>query len=620
MQASGSLGAAKKIVLLLLLCIIARVSGQASLSLGVVTTGQCGALTDTWTIAKSGATNGASGVDFTVNVGHTPANQAVTRNSIFAGAINVTNNANSASTNRPITAFVENVVANLQVKPPGSKSVFGTVCSNVITSTTYYNAEVATRAVIVTGATQPAGNPPSGCTGGYVPGSNLTGCYVLNSPKSTDAVPGCGGFLDLVDSNGNSILSAPGATEGLPASTTTLYGFKTDFTVAFVAGSTIRLELIITFGNAGTRGQSDASTNLDINDNGVIDSFENNVRSVAFRNTITSIPSVTCNTHAVLNDVPPPASSDYLVFPGLLGGDVTTNIGTTDAAYDGPGTQTLSSGGSFGVQVRNLQDDAAGNGGSVVNTATLSAGPTNLLVSNGSIQYYCCPGFASDLTASATVAWAPPGTPPPVIATNECTYTQGAYGGKGAPSQLLQTNTNNWAGIPLVIGDQTGVAGATNGYSVTFTSVVALHNYFSGSSGGNSGTLTQDAQNPLALSTGTFGNQIITLAINLQLSTLAGYTAGDFPNLYFCKAGDPMNGLTVKEIYQTCSFVFSGISSANIDRSASGYPFVPTALPGVTSSVNGGLSCNALCTGLNEAFDNCSPGAFSASLSSSPCS
>ena len=65
----------------------------------------------------------------------------------------------------------------------------------------------------------------------------------------------------------------------------------------------IRIETIVSFGNAGQRGNGGASVpNLDINGNGVIDADEAHVRSVSVR-TVVEVPSVvTANNEVLLTD------------------------------------------------------------------------------------------------------------------------------------------------------------------------------------------------------------------------------------------------------------------------------------------------------------------------------
>ena len=152
-----------------------------------------------------------------------------------------------------------------------------------------------------------------------------------------------------------------------------------------------------------------------------------------------------------------------------------------------------------------------------------------------------------------------------------CTYTQGGYGGPGAPFKLLAAN------FPMVATPvSNGLGGFTIGSGLKifqFGSPAAVQNYLP--AGGKPGVLP----NP-----GVFGGQVLALSINVYLSNGNG-TPSSFGNLVFCNSGLALNGIPVAQVLQDANIVLGG-----------GH------LPGYVTSISG---LNDLVTNLNEAFDEC---------------
>jgi hypothetical protein len=168
--------------------------------------------------------------------------------------------------------------------------------------------------------------------------------------------------------------------------------FTAQFNNALAAipeGEPIRIETIVSFGNAGQRGGSGASvTNVDINGNGVIDANEAYVRSVVVRSGMEVPAVVTANNEVMLTD-------NRVVTTGTV---ETSNFNNHDI-----GTGVLISS-DFKSKV---SVDAFGGreGGTVTNTAYLDGEDLTVSVrlgsANDTVQFTIVPGI--ELSASSTV-------------------------------------------------------------------------------------------------------------------------------------------------------------------------------------------------------------------------
>lgn len=152
-----------------------------------------------------------------------------------------------------------------------------------------------------------------------------------------------------------------------------------------------------------------------------------------------------------------------------------------------------------------------------------------------------------------------------------CTYTQGGYGGPGAPFKLLAAN------FPMVASAiHNGLGGFTIGSGSNirqFGSPADVQNYLP--AGGKPGVLPK---------AGVFGGQVLTLSINVYLSNGNG-TPSSFGNLVFCNSGAALNGIPVAQVLQDANRVLGG-----------------GPLPRYVTSISG---LSDLVTNLNEAFDEC---------------
>lgn len=151
----------------------------------------------------------------------------------------------------------------------------------------------------------------------------------------------------------------------------------------------IRIETIVSFGNAGQRGGGGASVpNVDINGNGVIDEDEAFVRSVSCRSGVEVPAVVTANNEVMLTD-------NGVATTGTV---KTFNFNNHDI---GPGVLISS---DFKSKV-SVEAFGILNGGTVTNTAYLDGEDLTVSVSLGSdnntAQFTVVPGV--ELSASKTV-------------------------------------------------------------------------------------------------------------------------------------------------------------------------------------------------------------------------
>lgn len=368
----------------------------------------------------------------------------------------------------------------------------------------------------------------------------------------------------------------------------------------------IRAEIIVSFGNSGSRSDKSSCSNVDISGDGIVDIDEAYVRSVPTRITV-AIPALNnCNSAPTLKETGVTktgdvsyGSADYQGYDAGIQITDTTTFAVTASGVDG---------GAAGGEICNgatLKGD--GCGVSVVigyNSITNPDGTTTLEPIYH--EFPCCTGV--DLSASTCVDIDGGG-----FKNNDfCAYTQGAYGGKGEPYQMLASTFTTVFGSNVEVG----IPGSS-GFSMTFTSADAiggdepskqtpnaLSNYLS--AGGTPGVLTADLTNPTSSSSGVFGGQVLTLKINVAESGIPGGTPPGFGDLYYCNAGDSLNGMTVSQILAVMETALGG-----------------GVLP-YGYSIKGDdktLSLNDLANNLNaNSFDNCVVGAFAATyLKKSSC-
>jgi hypothetical protein len=485
-----------------------------------------------WSLTKDGSLSDST-ANWTVN-----ATKGATSDNMIGvfGYVSVTNTGSGPAT-------IGNVVLNLQQK---SGKTWNSVSADVADAT---NGDAATTAKICSGAS-----------------SEGLSSFTENSGS---------GALNFVDASNNTIFSispqltlAPGATVNLGYSATF---DNTKLNIA--AGTSLRSEFIVSFGNAGARGGGGATcTNVDINGNGQIDSDEAYVRSVPSRVTNTLPAPTAVNATVTLSDTDPP--------------DITT---TGDVTYTQPAsgiapeqiTDTTTN-----VPVTASDVNGGANGGTITNCAHLNGDGLSVTVGGFTFADFVPP---VDLTAckQLTVGSA---TPP-----HFTTYTQGGWGadphGNNA-GQLLTSNFGTvYPGGSVVVGNSGG------NYHMAFTSASAINTYLP--AGGTAGALTANLTNPTSSSAGIFGGQVLALELNVDFSN-ANVTDPGFGNLTLCGLpASSLNGQTVSQILAAMNTALGG------GALPAGYSF---------GGNNPATSLSQLATDLNSSWDGGNSGAFAANL------
>ena len=504
------------------LAVSAIAAPQASLTLTNCDAKYCFSHNNLWTLTKvvSGNTtiDGSGIATWTIN-----ATKDSSANATFTvhGGMTIYNGGSGP-------APIGNIVVNLQ-KRFGNKWV--SVAADVADAT---NGDAATSAKIASAASQEVTN-----------GLN----YVKTGQIGDFTETSGSGALEFTDASSNTVFSlSPQAVIPAGGSITLLYTAVFQTNVLPPAGESLRVESIVSFGNAGGRGGSGASTsNLDINGNGTIDADEANIRSVPCRVTMAPLPTVPeeCNDSVVVDDLGP-----------VVTGSVTTSNPLGFEIFPVEVNQTSSWVVSVGVT-------AGTNGGEVCNEATLDGvacgGALNVIVGYDTTDplnpipiyatYECA--AAAEAADDACVEVDAGGVPPEGIKDGDyCSFSQGGLGGSGYPYNLLAAN---FASI-YPNGVEVGIPG-DGGFSMKFTTAAAVQNYLP--AGGSANKLTADLTNPTSTSAGQFGGQVLALKLNIALSD-AGATDAGFGDLYYCEPNSSLNGQTVRQILAAAEIAIGG--------------------------------------------------------------
>jgi len=154
-------------------------------------------------------------------------------------------------------------------------------------------------------------------------------------------------------------------------------------------------------------------------------------------------------------------------------------------------------------------------------------------------------GDVSKLFDLLIVEFCPPGGFEPGDYT---TYTQGGWGGPGAPGQLL---ANNFATVyPSGV-----VIGRSPDFKLTFTSSNAVKDFLP--QGGTPDVLTTSATDPTTSDAGVFAGQVLALQLSVDFSD-AGKTDAGLGDLVYVNPGDSLDGKTVREILAIANDVLGG--------------------------------------------------------------
>jgi hypothetical protein len=408
----------------------------------------------------------------------------------------------------------------------------------------------------------------------------------ISAPASSEGLASfsenaASGPLEFMDADNNTVFSLTPQVSLTPGQAINLL-FSAKFNnalLALPAGTLTRVEIIVSFGNAGARGGSGSvSSNIDINGNGIIDLDEKKVRSVPTRLTLAVPAAFTVNDSVLLRD-------DEVSSTGTVTlGAVSTDIG------GGAQIEVISE----SVQ-RSVTVPATGgaDGGEACNIARLHGVEYSVAIITGQrLVGYNANGLpiyepiytyfrlvpALDLMAQSCVPIPGNGGDPDILPDGTFyTYTQGGWGATprgNNPASILAANFATVYPNGLVVG---------SGFTLRFTSAAAVGAYLP--AGGPPAALTASLVNPTSTAAGVFGGQVTALRINVDFSA-AGVTVGPggpVGAMRIVGTGTPLDNLTVAEALAIAEVVLGG-----------GAPPAGMTIPNL----------NDLVTDLNEAFDN----------------
>ena len=449
---------------------------------------------DSWTLDKTGSLSGST-VTWTITATKTT---VVNGQLLIEGQVTLTNSGDGPAT-------IGNVVVTLQSR---ANNKWVTTSSDIANAT---QGDAATTASI------------------HAPASSENlGTFTENSAS---------GALEFRDATTNAVLAlVPQVVLGAGESRSLLFSAafdNSDAALQLTAGTPIRAEVIVSFGNATVNGNSTA--NVDINGNGAIDADEARVRSVSSRLTL-PVPAAAPGGTVTLTD----GLEDITVT-----GDVTfSNAQFTLGATSGTVTATVNGG---------------TDGGSIANCAHLTTADQSL-----------------DLESCSTVAVAavPPGCTPGALG---CGWSNGdmttaAQNSWGDPTSivasLLGANFTSVFGASIVIGGT---------ITATFTDALAVLNYLPAT--GPAGPLIGNVQDPSTTSSGELAGEVLALKLNVDFSAASVLTSAvPLGNLRICNFSllPAINGQTVSQFLATANILLGGGAA----------PFGPSSAASVARLIN----------------------------------
>lgn len=502
---------------------------QASLTLKACAGENCYTHDNKWTLLKNGISSVANG-DGTFKatwqiVVDKDATQAPTYS--VHGGLSIQNTGSGNAT-------IGNIVINLQKpnKPKkASNSPYVSIGADIADATLGGSASMAN--IVAAASEENAATNAAWSINNYTV-SGSVGKFIETS---------CSGLLEFKDANNNTIFSLSPQKVLAPNETVNLL-YDARFNVACLppAGTVLRVEALVTFGNAGERGGSGATaTNVDFNGSNTVSSDGNNVRTVPCRATLPAFPSA-----------PIEANSTVTVTDNGLSATNTVTFNNVTGLENFP--ISISDDASWMITA---DVDGGANGGLVCNSAQLDgfqiSDTLDFIIAYGPLGN---PIYASYVCAEATHA---EGSYCFEVASNGgrgrggsaefvngeyCSFSQGGYGGRGNPYQILSTNFA--AVYPSYL--EVGVAGLS-GYSMQFTSATKVQDYLP--QGSTASALTSDLINPTSSSSGVFGGQVTTLKLNIDYNDLGLLPYASTPkygDLYYCDGSSSLNGKKVREI------------------------------------------------------------------------
>jgi len=564
---------------------------QASITLQNSDAKYCYTHNNTWTLTKevTGNTveNGVGTVTWTITA---------TKDSSGAptftvhGGLTVTNSGTAPAT-------IGNIVVNLQ-KPnspkQGSNAPYVSIAADVADAT---SGDTATSAKIVAAGSQE--NPATNAAWG-------TGNYTVSGAQGTfTETAGKSGALEFKDASNNTVFSlVPQPSIPVGGSVTLLYDATFSTSVLPPAGTPMRVEALVSFGNAGARGGSGSTaTNIDINGNGVIDTDEANVRTVPSRITLAALPTAPdeCNVSVTVTDT---------------GATTTGTVTTSNPVGFDAFPAVISSTTSWDVSV---DVDSGTDGGSVCNEAQLEGaacgGTLNVIVGYQDPPYNTIPIYATYECAPAADAGASDCAdvgPPSSCAFHDgdyCTYGKGGYAGAGAPGMLYDSNflTAFPSGVTIGIDDGGGPKHSAK-WNATTTGRANLKTALSG--GGAPGALTLDTVDATSISGGTLSRNTAALALNIAFN--AAGVNGTQHNLGSLTLCNLVGGTVISPAFTLTAAQATALNGKTINQvlTDANNTLGGNGLPAYVGSFG---DLNELVGTLNGSFDSCTVSAFATS-------
>jgi hypothetical protein len=386
-------------------------------------------------------------------------------------------------------------------------------------------------------------------------------------------------------------------------SITLLYDASFNISVLPPVGTQMRVEALVTFGNAGGRGGSGSTgTNIDINGNGVIDTDEANVRTVPSRIALAALPATPdeCNDSVTVTDTGVTTT-----------GTVTTSNPTGFDAFPAVVNSTK----SWDVSV---DVDSGTDGGSVCNEAQLEGaacgGTLNVIVGYQDppfntipiyATYECAPAAEADASECAQVG---PPSGCSFQVGDYCTNGRSEYGNPGPVGTFYDTNFVTAFPSGLTIG----IVGINPLHDATWTGDATGRTNLKAALGGGgaSGPLTADTLNASSISGGVVSRNTLGLALNIGFNaaglhgthtnlgslTLCNLVAGSTIGSWVLTApqATALNGKTINNILTDANNALGG--------------------NGLASYYGGSFNnLNDLVNELNGSFHSCTVGTFATS-------
>lgn len=579
-------------------CVIAPLAAQqASITLQNSDAEACYVHNNTWSLKKevkeNTVENGAGKVTWTVTA--TKDSSAAPTFTVHGG-LTIFNSGSAPAT-------IGNIVMNLQrtnTPKKGGNASHVSIAANVATAK---DGDAATSASIVAAGSQETAS----CNGAW--GTNN---YTTSSSAGTFTETAGSGTLEFTDASNNTIFKlTPQPVIPVGQAITLLYHATFQVSALPPAGTPLRLETLVTFGNAGLRGGGGSTgKNIDANGNGLVDADEANVRTVPSRVTLGSVPAAPeeCNDSVIVSD---------------LEEDLTTSGTVTASDLQNFGAIIIDETTSFEVSA---EVDAGESGGQVCNTVYLdgeSDGGTLAVVLG-----YTPPDY-QDITPNDGINNPVNVGSQPIYATYDCctaaeesdqacalveaedsildyfedgsyfTYSQGGFQGGGVPGTLFENNfTTVFAPGGLTIGIEDGLGSKHDAtWAATTAGRAALKSFLAG--GGPSGALTGDTVDATSIAGGALAKQTAALTLNVAFND-AGVLTATLPRFGDLKFADLAGGSIIGSWTLTASQA-AGLNGKSI-RSVLGDANGALGGAGLPSYVGSFGDLNQLVTALNLSF------------------